>query len=178
MPCYNIFMDEPKAIPGYEGRYVIYKDGRIFSLLLNRFLNSTINVHGYYHIGLSKGKKWVNGEYQLKYRKYHLVHRLVLMTYKPIDEYQNLQVNHIDGNPSNNTLENLEWCTQSENMIHRYRILGTMPTRQMKIELTKKILEMKSSGMTQNAIAKELGLVKSSVSYHILHSYHSKFMRL
>lgn len=47
-----------------------------------------------------------------------LVHRLVLEIFNPIDNMENLQVNHIDGNKSNNALENLEWTTRVENMQH------------------------------------------------------------
>ena len=35
------------------------------------------------------------------------------------------QVNHIDNNPLNNELSNLEWCTNSENQIHRFKLSGT-----------------------------------------------------
>lgn len=43
------------------------------------------------------------------------VHRLVLYTFKPIDNYEKYQVNHIDEDTSNNNLENLEWCTAKYN---------------------------------------------------------------
>lgn len=46
------------------------------------------------------------------------VHRLVLMTFNPNPNYHNLEVNHIDGNPLNNALSNLEWCTSEENHQH------------------------------------------------------------
>lgn len=49
------------------------------------------------------------------------IHRLVAEAFisKNTDKEQ---VNHIDGNKENNYATNLEWCSQSENMKHSYRI--------------------------------------------------------
>lgn len=48
------------------------------------------------------------------------VHRLVAMKYIPNpNNYE--QVNHKDGNKLNNKVENLEWCSQSYNMIDAYK---------------------------------------------------------
>ena len=46
------------------------------------------------------------------------VHRLELMVFDYNDNYKNLQVNHKDGNPSNNIITNLEWTTPKENTDH------------------------------------------------------------
>ena len=50
------------------------------------------------------------------------VHRLVAQAFIPIVRNKS-EVNHIDGNKLNNSIDNLEWCTQQENMTHRYEIL-------------------------------------------------------
>lgn len=47
-----------------------------------------------------------------------LIHRILLMSYNPIEEMDKLQVNHIDGNKLNNNLNNLEWVTSKENIEH------------------------------------------------------------
>lgn len=65
---------------------------------------------GYYIVTLCKGKE----------RKTKKIHRLVAEAFIPNVENK-LQVNHIDGNKLNNNVKNLEWCTDSENMIHAYK---------------------------------------------------------
>lgn len=56
------------------------------------------------------------------------VHRLVLETFMPIDNMEQYQVNHIDGNKRNNNLLNLEWATREENMQHAMRSGLWIPT--------------------------------------------------
>ena len=49
------------------------------------------------------------------------VHIMVLETFVPNPENKPF-CNHIDADRSNNNIENLEWCTQQENMSHAYKI--------------------------------------------------------
>ena len=67
------------------------------------YINSHFNHKGYLHISLK--------------RKRFLIHRLVLIVFKPQSDLT-LHVNHIDGNKLNNYYLNLEWCTNAENMQH------------------------------------------------------------
>nr|DAF58718.1 MAG TPA: homing endonuclease [Siphoviridae sp. ctxMM9] len=54
-------------------------------------------------------------------RHRYSVHRLVLENYNPVDGMETLQVNHIDGDKQNNNLNNLEWVTCQENILHAYK---------------------------------------------------------
>lgn len=72
-----------------------------------------IDKDGYYRVRLTLA----NGK-----RRNFPVHRLVLGMFSPINNMTELQVNHIDGNKHNNSLENLEWCTSKENIHHAMRI--------------------------------------------------------
>jgi hypothetical protein len=99
-----------KPIKGYEN-YLISECGtKILNTKTNRYLsiiNRSKDVNSYKAISLTKDK----------IKKMLSVHRLVAQTFIPNPENKP-QVNHIDSNPSNNNVNNLEWCTCSENMIH------------------------------------------------------------
>lgn len=101
--------EEWKDIKGYEGKYLISNYGRVKGLRNERRTHShimklTIAENGYIHVGLRDKRK----------QKTFKVHRLVCMAF--LSNIDNLpHVNHKDENPSNNTLENLEWCTAKYN---------------------------------------------------------------
>lgn len=87
--------------------YLIYSDGRIFSKISNKFLKLPLDRYGYNKASLSVEKR----------RVYKTAHRLVAETFIPNPENKP-QINHIDGNKQNNFVENLEWCTNNENIQH------------------------------------------------------------
>lgn len=71
-----------------------------------RIIKQNIKKSGYKEVGLC---------YEPNKRKWFLVHRLVLSTFNPIENMNNMEVNHKDENKCNNHLDNLEWMTSKDN---------------------------------------------------------------
>ena len=95
-----------RDIQGYEGLYQVSSEGRVKSLKYGkeRILKPRADRYGYMYVILC-----MDGQ-----RKYHLVHRLVANEF--LDNPDGLpQVNHKDECKTNNTVENLEWCTHEYN---------------------------------------------------------------
>lgn len=100
-------METYKEIEGFDGVYAVSNYGNVLNKKTGRVLKPKDNV-GYARIGLNK-----NG---IKYS--FLVHRLVLIAFNYIENHKNFMVNHKNRNPMDNRVENLEWCTNTQNQIH------------------------------------------------------------
>lgn len=100
-----------RAVVGYEGRYEVSDEGRVRSLNFRKrrglvvVMKTATNRDGY--ACLSFGKKNV--------RVHSLVAEAFLGPRPP-----RYDVNHKDGNKSNNRLDNIEYCTESQNTQHSF----------------------------------------------------------
>lgn len=107
-----IMSEKLKDIRGYEGLYKISTTGDVYSLHKRGFcglykMKTEEDICGYYRVSLCKDGKHTRKR----------VSRLVAEAFIPNPENKEI-VNHIDFDRKNNNVENLEWCTQKENVLH------------------------------------------------------------
>lgn len=112
-----------KDIPEYEGIYEISSNGIVRT---SKNKTTYTEMHGVRkwkqrelkqktdHDGYKKVSLWKEGK-----NKDFLVHRLVALAFLKKQNGKNI-INHKDCNPSNNSVDNLEWCNYSENLLHAY----------------------------------------------------------
>jgi len=109
--------EEWRQMEDYEGWYEISDAGSVKRVMggqgarIGRELKQSKNGIGYYLLNLSKGGT----------KKQYYIHRLVAAAFiGPCPDGK--QVNHKDGDKSNNCSSNLEYVTPSENILHAIRI--------------------------------------------------------
>ena len=155
-------------IKGYEGLYEVSNDGRV------RSLDRTVSVrkpdapfktikgtevkqwsaHGYRYVSLmSNGKK-----HGLR------VHRLVAQAFIP-NPSNKPTVNHKNGDKSDNSVCNLEWCSYSENEIHSWQVLGKKSPHRLFSD--DQVREIRSCGKKPSELARKYG-TSLSVMQHIV----------
>ena len=143
-------------IPGFEG-YEISSYGYVISYKnkIPKRLTISSYPNGYKFVSLSKDGK-VKG---------YLLHRLVLMSFLPIEGMETLQVNHKDFNRGNNRLDNLEWSTAQENRDHRDKNKHTPKAETIKVIFLKDGSEMLFDSITE--CANYFGLTRKAINRYL-----------
>jgi hypothetical protein len=136
------------------GKYVVYNDGTIYSLSGKKFMKE-IDTNGYSSVK-------ING-------KLLSIHRLVGELFIP-NEKGKKEINHIDGNKSNNRIENLEWVTPKENIHHKIHSLGKdhrgskNGMSKLTLEDVDKVKLLYKSGYSQNKLGEMFGISQGKIS--------------
>lgn len=156
-----------RDVAGYEGLYVVSNLGNVRSLSSGKLLKPD-TCAGYLRYRLSKEN----------HAKHCRAHRLVAEAFLPNPE-RLPQVNHVNGDRSDNRVENLEWCTGSANQLHSRRVLKNH------CGLPKKAVQCVETGVVFPSIthaAKACGVKLASLSrvlngkMHQTHGLHFKFV--
>lgn len=150
--------------PEIKDFYYIFDDGKIYSEYSQKFLKSFLNRKTGYmeQVLVTKAKK----------TKKFLVHRLVLACFYPVKDFSLYEVNHIDGDKTNNILRNLEWATPKQNMEHasehglRHFCRGEqIGNSKLKEDDIREIFTLRSQGKKLQEIASLFGCSRSNIGY-------------
>lgn len=140
------------------GKYAvkISRCGCVVSTTTNKSLKASPDKAGYPRIYA----KNIDGK-----RYGHYVHRLLAIAFIP-NPYQKKCVNHRDGNKSNHAIENLEWCTPTENQLHSHamKLFKKKDRSYWKEDRNAAIFELRALGVSQSVIAKAFSISAARVS--------------
>jgi len=152
-----------RQVIGYEGYYEVSNWGRVRSVAsgqgrrTGRVLNSHQNPDGYLLVPLTKDRK----------RKDFGIHRLVLAAFSgpcPVGK----EVDHIDGNRSNNIVLNLRYVSRSQNMAAAYQRCPDKwnNLRHQKLQATDlvEIRRLSIEGMSGKSIAERFAVTPTRIS--------------
>lgn len=153
---------EFRPVVGYEGLYEVSDTGIVRGVKSGKTLKYAYTYNGYRRVSIYRDAK----------KKTVMVHRLVAMSFLGLPPSEHYQINHKDGDKTNNTVSNLEWCTPSENVKHSFTIGIREHNKQRLLETNRKAVIQKTlSGVpikewySMSEAARYTGINISSISF-------------
>ena len=161
-----------KDITGYEGIYQISNLGNVKSFVRNKLngkilkqVNNKANNLGHLQVGLTKNYN----------RKFFYVHRLIAQAFIP-NPNNHPFINHINGVKTDNRIENLEWCTNQQNIIHSIEIGLKTTAKGDESKLTKKVIDINTGQIypSTSTLANIIGVNKRTLKWWLLNPNKNK----
>lgn len=158
-----------KDIPGCEGLYQVSNFGRVKRN--NKTIKPCLLKNGYFVFNISLNNKEATA----------YVHRCVAQAFVPNLDNKG-QVNHIDGDKTNNHVSNLEWVTKSQNAIHSLYVLknshGAVKVKPVKCVETGEIFDSAVKAHEKYGIsARHIGAVaRGDAHKHTAGGHHWEFL--
>lgn len=126
---------------------------------------------------IQRGYNTITFSVGIEFKKFQ-IHRLVAINF--IDNIENKPcVNHINGIKTDNRVENLEWCTHSENEKHSHRFLGKKTNgiinRKILLSDIEIIKELYNSGLSQRKIAQKYNVSQTTISSLVNNKTYTKY---
>jgi hypothetical protein len=150
--------EEYKDVTGYKGRYRVSNIGNVFSVKRDKVLTPAKSVHGYLRLVLCKNGEQVNKS----------IHSLVAKEFIGACP-EGCVINHIDGDKTNNCVDNLEYVSYSDNNLHAY---NTGLAKSGESHYNSKLTDAEvhsirvglSNGEKINSLAEDYGVSRETIS--------------
>lgn len=141
-------------------KYIVVDDGRVWNWNTKQWIVGSINNSGYVILALKDSRGVL---------RHFKMHRLVAMAFIPNPENKE-QVNHIDGNKTNNHVSNLEWVSCYDNLAHA-RSYG-LKRAAMTEEQIHQVCKLLQEGKGVRETSKIVGVSESAVGHIVNHGCH------
>ena len=143
----GVDMGDLKAIPGADG-YYITRSGRVFSI---RELSMHSDPDGYRRVNAGRLRKGL--------------HQLLALVFLPSPSAGQNEVRHLDGNPKNNSIENLAWGTRAENAgdMAKHGTVKGEGNANSKLTVDQVIFIKSNNSISQRRLSKMFGVSKHCI---------------